>query len=121
MNKKALTLLEILVSVIILALVVTGLAAVFVSGKRYIQHSRLRMTGGEIGKLFLDPLQNFVRQDTWLNNPLGNSSMTAGLPNPPTGSSFSREYNINPDFLGSSSDTSKPNLTKVKTTINWSE
>jgi Tfp pilus assembly protein PilV len=46
MNKKALTLFEIIVSVVILALAVTGLANVFVAGKRYIQHSRSRMTGG---------------------------------------------------------------------------
>lgn len=65
MDNKALTLLEILVAVIILALVVTGLAGVFVAGKRYIQRSRSRMTGGELGKYFLDPLQNDVNQSTW--------------------------------------------------------
>ena len=64
-NKKALTLVEIIVSVVILALVITGLANVFVAGKRYIQHSRMRMAGGELGKEFLDPLQAYVRQDTW--------------------------------------------------------
>jgi Tfp pilus assembly protein PilV len=64
-NKKALTLFEILVSVVILALVITGLANVFVAGKRYIKYSRLRMGGGEIGKRFLDPLQTYVRQNDW--------------------------------------------------------
>lgn len=64
-NKRALTLFEILVSVVILALVITGLANVFVAGKRYIKYSRLRMGGGEIGKRFLDPLQTYVRQNDW--------------------------------------------------------
>ncbi len=74
-NKKALTLVEILVATVILALVVTGLANVFVSGKRYIKQSRLRMAGGEIGKKFLDPLQSYVRQDTWSTNPLGSGAI----------------------------------------------
>jgi len=62
MHKQGLTLLEILVAVIILALVTTGLANIFVTGKRYILHSRAMMTGGELGKLFLNPLQMQVRQ-----------------------------------------------------------
>jgi Tfp pilus assembly protein PilV len=77
MNKhiKALTLVEIIVSVVILALVITGLANVFVAGKRYIQHSRMRMAGGELGKEFLDPLQQYVRQDTWDGNQLGGAAI----------------------------------------------
>ncbi len=39
-----------------------GLTNLFVSGKRYILHSRARMTGGEIGRLFLDPLNMAVHQ-----------------------------------------------------------
>jgi Tfp pilus assembly protein PilV len=77
-NKKALTLFEIIVSVVILALVITGLANVFVAGKRYIKYSRLRMSGGEIGKRFLDHLQAYVRQDTWSTNPLGDSQTWSG-------------------------------------------
>ena len=59
----------------ILALVVTGIANVFVAAKKYIQHSRSRMTGGELGKKFLDPIQAYVRQDTWSSNPLGTDSI----------------------------------------------
>lgn len=72
MNKRGLTLIEILISFIILALVIGGLANLFISGKNWILHSRSRMGGGELGKLFLDPLQMAVRQDTWTNpvNPL---------------------------------------------------
>ena len=64
-NNKALTLVEIIVAAIILALSMLGLTNLFVSGKRYIMHARARMTGGEIGRLFLDPLNMAVRQDTW--------------------------------------------------------
>jgi hypothetical protein len=65
MYKKALTLLEIIVSIIILSVTMIGLANIFISGKRHILHVRARMGGGELGKFFLDPLQAEVREDTW--------------------------------------------------------
>ena len=65
-HKKGLTLLEILVSCVLLALVLAGLANVFVVGKRYTLHTRSRIQGAELGRLFIDPLQpQQVRQDTW--------------------------------------------------------
>ncbi len=73
MNKKALTLLEILVSLIIISLVITGLASTFVIGKRYIYKSRLKISGAELGKYFLDSLQRHVNYSTWYDtdNSLG--------------------------------------------------
>ncbi len=65
MQKKGLTLLEIIISTAIFALVILGLSNIFVASKRYILHSRARMAGAELGKYFLDPLQMNVRQDTW--------------------------------------------------------
>jgi Tfp pilus assembly protein PilV len=62
MNKKGLTLIEILVSLVILILVVASLASVFVSAKMQIAHSRSRLTGTELGKYFLDYFQMYVRQ-----------------------------------------------------------
>lgn len=50
---------------VIFALVIVGLLSVFVAGTKHIIHARERMTGAEIGKLFIDPLQMDVRQDTW--------------------------------------------------------
>ena len=65
MRKTGLTLMEIIVSVLLVALVFMGLANLFVVGRRYIMHARSRMAGGELGKVFLDPLQMDVRQDEW--------------------------------------------------------
>ena len=65
MNKKGLSLLEILIAALILTLVITGLVSIFVSGKRLILHSRARISAGELGKFFLDPLKIQVRQDEW--------------------------------------------------------
>jgi len=65
LSKRALSLLEIIVSLVILSLTLAGLVNLFISAKRHILHAQSRMAGGEIGKLFLDPLQMQVRQDTW--------------------------------------------------------
>lgn len=62
MNRKSFTLFEILISTLILALLTAGLANLFIAGKRHILHSRSRITGGEIGKIFIDPLQMEVTQ-----------------------------------------------------------
>lgn len=67
-NNKGLTLLEIIVSAVIFALIMAGLTNIFISSKRYILFSRSRMTGGELGKNFLNQLHTEVRQDTWDNS-----------------------------------------------------
>lgn len=110
-NNKALTLFEILVSVIILALVITGLANVFVAGKRYIKHSRSRMAGGELGKKFLDPLQSYVREDTWNTNLLGTDSIGR---TEPAQDGYTPTYDT-------SAHPSEDNIRKVKVTIAWPE
>jgi len=64
-NKRSTTLFEIIVATVIFSLVMAGMVGVFVAGKRHVLHSRDRMTSSEMGKLFLEPLQLYVRQDTW--------------------------------------------------------
>ncbi len=112
LNRKALTLLEILISVIILALVVTGLANVFVAGKRYIQHNRSRMTGGELGKYFLDPLQTDVNASTWSTNRLGTHTAS------PVNVTLDRQYTGTYTITNNSPAT---NINKVKVNITWTE
>lgn len=57
--------LEILVSTILLALVITSLANIFVATKRLIFHVRARATAAEISKYYLDPLQMRVSAQNW--------------------------------------------------------
>ena len=64
-NKRSTTLFEIIIATLIFSLVMAGMVSVFVAGKRHVIHSRDRMTSGEMGKLFLDPLQLYVRQNDW--------------------------------------------------------
>jgi prepilin-type N-terminal cleavage/methylation domain-containing protein len=65
MNRKGFTLFEILVSLLLISLAALGMINLFVLGKKYVAHSQARMSGGEIGKFFLEPLRMQVRQDTW--------------------------------------------------------
>lgn len=119
MNKKALSLLEIIISAVILAIIMGGLANIFMSGKRYMMHNRYRMTGGELGKHFMDPLQMDVRQDQWGNNCLsGNTAdCTARFGNwldPSDKTDYRATYvtsNVDPSMK----------LRKAVVTIKWNE
>ena len=64
-DKRSTTLFEVIVATVIFSLVMAGMVSVFVSGKRHVMHARERMIGGEMGKLFLEPLQLDVSQETW--------------------------------------------------------
>lgn len=64
-NRKSLSLLEILISLVIFSLVMAGLTGIFIAGKKHVLHSRSRIAAAAIGQLFLDPLKIYVRQDTW--------------------------------------------------------
>jgi Tfp pilus assembly protein PilV len=110
MNKRALTLLEIVISTVILALVMTGLVNVFVAGRRLVQHSRYRMSAGELGKRFIDPLQGHVRQDTWGT---GSNFFSSAY-----SSSSSGVYTAN---YTTSSHPSDSEIKKVKTVVSWVE
>jgi len=119
MKKKGLTLLEIIFSVLILAVVMAGLTNLFVSGKRWILHARMRMTGGELGRQFLDPWQMQVRQDEWATNCLGTSNgvgcinLTADM----GAWTDSSGITYTPAFVISEVN----NLRKVRLTVTWTE
>jgi len=113
MREKGLSLLEIIVSAVIMSLLVVGLANLFLAGKRQILHSRARMTGGELGKYFLDPLQMDVRQDLW-----GNNCLSAGIGCPGAqvveGLSYAPNYNI-------TSNSPIGRVNRVRVNITWNE
>lgn len=124
MTKKGLSLLEIIISSLILALIMTGLANMFVAGKRHILHSRSRVTGGELGKYFLDLLQMDVRQDQWVagGNCLtgdGSSGCDTTPWTDPSGIQYSPQYQISGLLVDGQNPLGR--LRKVKVTISWNE
>ena len=117
---------------LILALVVAGEAGLFVVGKRHILHSRCKMTAGELGKYFLDPLQMQVRQDTWgtASNSLtigvrycdsdgGHTQQPSGCPSLGERTldyiTYNAQYTIDNISVGTS------NLRRVRADISWLE
>ena len=107
------TILEILISVLILSLVMAGLMNVFLGSKRYILGSRWRMTAGELGRYFLEPLSMNVSQNTWSTSWLGsggNYSLNITL----DGRSYTANYNITPNF-------NSTNVNKVKLNVTWND
>jgi len=64
-KSSGVSLLEIVVSMIILALVMAGLFNVFVAGRGYLIHSRCRTSASQFATKIMDPLQNEVNQSTW--------------------------------------------------------
>ncbi|MCX5696565.1 MAG: prepilin-type N-terminal cleavage/methylation domain-containing protein, partial [Candidatus Omnitrophica bacterium] len=118
--KKGLTLVEIIASTVILGIVVAGLAGMFVMGKRYIIHSRSRLTSGELARYFLDPLQMNVTQGTWgdgatncLSNPDGCRDSV-----PIDRTSYNSTYHNQDITISGVPDF---HLRSVNLTINWTE
>ena len=107
------TLVEVLVATFVLALVTTGLAYVFLAGKRHLLHTRSKIQATELGRLFLAPLQMDVRQDQW-----GSNCLTAGTGCPGVQTvdniAYTPTYSRTSNFAGTT-------LQKVKVTINWTE
>jgi prepilin-type N-terminal cleavage/methylation domain-containing protein len=117
MVKKGFTLVEIIVATFILSLLTLGLISVFLSSKRLTHYSRSRVTAGELSKLFLEPLQLEVRQDTW------------GTPTNKLNASWSSNYTVDKNYnvtynisYGGVGDTVPyNNLKRVNATIGWND
>ena len=108
--------LEILVSAMMLALVLLGLANIFAAAKRYVLHSRSWMTAGELSRYFLDRLQMDVRQDQWGSNCLSTNGTNT---NCDTTSQSIDNISYTPQY--EKSQIAGTTLRKVRLTINWQE
>ncbi len=64
-SRKGISFIELIVALLILALTLAGLVNLFISGKRWVLLSQTKMTGGELGKFFLDDFHVLVRQNDW--------------------------------------------------------
>lgn len=122
-RKKGLTLLEIIVASVILVIVLAGMANLFIAGKRWIMHSRLRATGGELGKYFIDPLHMLVRQDTW--NTTANCLSIKNCPNGTAGAAQGLDKNYTANYtitnLTAVGWPSYNSMMRVVANISWDE
>ncbi len=116
MNKKAVTLLEVLIAILILAITMANLVNLFVSGKRYILHARSRMNAAESGRSFLDSLQMDVRQDLWNNNCVSTDGVNISCNTTPQSIN---DINYTPTYT--KSPVAGTELRRVVTSISWTE
>lgn len=127
MNKKGLSLLEVLISTVLMALLVTGLINVVVSSRAWILHNRSRATAIQLGKSFLIPLYKDVKVVEWNNNANCLNGLAASCPGPqqvPIGDGlfYTPTYTypdnpVIPDIGPSANPMGR--LRKVVVTINW--
>ncbi|MDD4980848.1 MAG: type II secretion system protein [Candidatus Omnitrophica bacterium] len=117
MHNKSLTLLEILVAVLILALVMAGIANVFIASRRRLGQSRSKIQAAELGRLFLAPLQNQVRQDLWGKNCLSGKTEECPGPEKLGFTTYKPAYEITPVVIAGNTLP----LQRVKVTITWDE
>ncbi|MEW6074802.1 MAG: prepilin-type N-terminal cleavage/methylation domain-containing protein [Candidatus Omnitrophota bacterium] len=112
MQKKGVTLIEIIVATLLFSVIMFGMVNLYLTAKRYVLHSRYKNTGGQLGKFFLDPLQMDVRNDQWGTNCLSGG---AGCPVNQT------IYHVNyiPNYT--INNVAATDLRRVILTINWSE
>ncbi len=79
MNRRAFTLIEVIVAAFVLATALGGLVGLFLSGKRHILHVRYRGTAAQVSKYFLDLLHSEVSQANWSTNCLGSGANCPGV------------------------------------------
>lgn len=129
-NKRSAVLFEIIVATLIFSLVVAGLVSIFVASRRHMQHARERMTSSEMGKLFLEPLQLAVLQETWNSNALNlgtfycdSDPAHAALQNPACPAVASQRIINNINYTVRYDVTNVPgtDLRKVIATVHWDE
>ena len=116
--------MEILISLIILSLVFLGLLNLFISGRRYIQHSQSRMTAAELGKLFIDPLQMEVRQNDWWWKTGDTITANRLIPTTVSGSAIELTESISSvtyRAVSTVEGTGLGDLRRVRTKIDWTD
>jgi Tfp pilus assembly protein PilW len=119
MNKKAVTLMEIIIALLLIGLTLMGLANIFVAGKRHMLHVRSRMTGGEFGKYFLEPLSQQVRQDQWGSNCVSSDGTNTNCPAPLTNPQTIGPITYTPSYA--KSVVAGTTLRRVRLNLSWSE
>jgi Tfp pilus assembly protein PilV len=129
---RSTTLFEVIVATVIFSLVMAGMVGVFVAGKRHVFHSRERMAGSEMGKLFLDPLHLHVRQSDWDDTTSNTNALLIGTtycdssgvgqnPACPSVAGQRKVNNIDYSAQYDVNSVSGTGLRRVKVHVNWTE
>ena len=105
MNRKGVTLVEIIIATLVLALMATGFFSVFLSGRAFVQRSKRRVLAVEIARQEVEKMRHLVKADTWYlgnaTDPLNPTGIWTAWNTTPTGNSvtfpgYSVRYRIDP-------------------------
>lgn len=118
------TLVEVIVSLLILAIAVTGLFASFVAAQRYVSRSRHRLVAANAARMAIESLKSSVDQRTW-DDPAVNllacaaypCTKTYALPADYQGTpwNWSANYVVTPISVGG------VDMRRVDVTVRWDE
>ncbi len=117
-TKKGMTLLEIIISMLILSFVSIGIANVFIAAKKHISKNRNKIIAAELGRYYMDALKVNVTQSNW-----GQSGNDLNLGN----TTFNNNMNplMNYTIWRNVDNASDPLLNNavrgVRLTISWNE
>jgi prepilin-type N-terminal cleavage/methylation domain-containing protein len=117
-KKKGFSLVEVMVAAVLFSLLMLGMFSVFVSASKHITHARERMTSSQLGEFFIDPLQIYVRQDTWDSNGLSLGS-SAGVTQNINNRNFTEVHAVADGTTDSA--LAGTDLRRVTSTISWIE
>lgn len=127
LSLKAITLMEILVSLVLMSVVLVTLSNIFMSAKGGLQHSSAGVNAASLSKAFLDPLQMDVRTDTW-DTGIGSNNLTTGSFQGPNQTvnriTFRPNYtvmNVTSDGSNTTNGATNTGLRKVVLNITWNE
>lgn len=116
-NYSGISMLEIIISMLILALVLVGLINVFVVSRSYIAHSRSRTSASQVAAIFLDPLQNEVDETDWnqsTNCLTATNGWRTGPSLPFNGVNYTSTYEVTNESAGTE-------LRRVRINVTWNE
>jgi len=117
--KRGFSLLEVVISVILMAVIMAGMSGLFFGARRWMLHSRSRMQGAELSRRILDGLQMNIQQGQWAAQTNCLSS-NGGVGCPPADTfenmTFTRTFTIT-DFPS----TIQRQVKKVHVQIDWDQ
>ncbi|MBU0503707.1 MAG: type II secretion system protein [Candidatus Omnitrophota bacterium] len=117
MDKKGMTLLEIVISMLILSLVTIGTANVFISAKKHVILNRSKMVAIGLARSYLESLQVNVTQDTW---DLSGNNLCLGV-YPPFNDTFNPGMNYTIRRKVDTNPAAGIDARRVTLTIAWDE
>ena len=116
------TLVEVIVSLLILLVTAAGIFASFVAAQNYVLRSKRRIAAVNFARQKFEELRPYVRQDTWTNSTSGANLLYA----PETSSqSYSKPFSFGGTWDGllnyTVTNTVNTALRAVSVTANWTE